>query len=425
MNVAVVGGGKMGLPLACVIAQNGAYVTVCDVNAQLVDKINAGICPFDEPQLAAHLTANLKAGRLKAVTDTTAASGASEVIIVIVPALLTEDKHIDYGNLLSATRAISKGLKPETLVSYETTLPVGGCRKVLIPALEESGLTAGEDFYVAFSPERVKSLHVIERIHKTPKIVGGCTPASAAMAAEFYSKYLKTTIINLETLEAAELVKLAGMVYRDVNIALSNELASLSEALGIDAYRVFEAANTDGEAALLIPGIGVGGHCTPVYPYFINNVARSMGITLGISELSRRVNDDQPRRNVIRIQRAIGSFKGKSALILGLAFRPDVKEHTCSPAFALKHELEKRGAAVGIQDPYYGDEELISFGFTPKKISSGRHDVVILNTAHEAFSVIDFGALKSSGTELVLDGRNFWRGGDVEQAGIKYLCVGK
>lgn len=190
---------------------------------------------------------------------------------------------------------------------YETTVAVGGTRRCLIPVLEKhSGLKAGEDFDVAYSPERVKANLVLARLGTTPKVVGGYNAAARDRAVALYSQYLGAPVDNVGTLEAAEMTKLLGMLYRDVNIALANELAAFCEAAGVDFDRVRRSANTDGEANLLLPGIGVGGHCVPVYPYFLTRESRRLGIAQRISEAAREINDGQPRANWIAWRRTGG-----------------------------------------------------------------------------------------------------------------------
>ena len=180
----------MGLPLACQLADNGAVVTACDINSLIVEKINKCIAPFYEPGLEDFMQRNVPAGRLRADTDIASAVSGAEVVIIIVPALLAANNDIDYSNLKTASEEVAKGMKPGTLVSYETTVPIGGCRSVLIPALEKSGLKAGKDFYVCFSPEMVKSLMVFDRLQKNPKIVGGYDKISSEKGEEFYTRFL-------------------------------------------------------------------------------------------------------------------------------------------------------------------------------------------------------------------------------------------
>ncbi|MGC8861786.1 MAG: nucleotide sugar dehydrogenase, partial [Armatimonadota bacterium] len=277
----------------------------------------------------------------------------------------------------------------------------------------------GVDYDLVFSPERVKSLLVLKHLFDNPKIVGGITPASAGRGAEFYSTYLGAPVINVGTLEAAELVKLAGMIYRDVNIALANELATFAECIGVDFETIRAAANTDGEANLLLPGIGVGGHCTPVYPYFLISEARSRGIPVELAELGRKINSAQPRK----ILNKIGDVSGKRCVILGVSFRPQVKESAYSPVFALASELEIRGASVTVHDPLYTEEEIRRLGLVPGQIEG--NEIIILNTAHDAYLNLDFADLAKKGLKCVVDGRNAWRVDAVVAAGLRYIGVGR
>jgi nucleotide sugar dehydrogenase len=426
MKAVVVGGGRMGLPLACVLADNDAATTVCDVDEELVDAVNAGRSPFEEPGLSELLYKVHAAGRLNACTATARAVEGADAVVVIVPAHLTPDREIDYTSLLAASAEVGKGLTPGTLVCYETTVSVGGTRRHLVPVLEHySGLKAGAGFHVAYSPERVKANLVLTRLRETAKVVGGFDDTSRAKAVAFYSRYLGAPVDDVGTLEAAELTKLVGMLYRDVNIALVNELAEFSEAAGVDFELVRRVANKDGEASLLVPGIGVGGHCTPVYPYFLTRESRRLGVAQRLAEAARSINDAQPRRHVMRLARAWQPLAGKHVHVLGLGFRPGVKVDTFSPAYELRDELHDQDAIVTIEDPYYSDDEMERGGFSPGRIGRDPIDAIILNTAHGAFAHPDFGHWRDCGVEAVVDGRGLWSSADVALAGILYLGIGR
>jgi nucleotide sugar dehydrogenase len=414
----------MGLPLAAVFGKHGASVIVSDVNADLVGRLNAGECPYEEPGLA-ELIASLHADkRLRATTDTAAAAAESDAIVVIVPAHLTPDRDIDFKILRAASAAVGRGLKPGSLVVYETTVSVGGTRRHLIPVLEEaSGMKAGVDFHVAYSPERVKANLVLARLETTPKVVGGLNPAARERVVALYRDYLGAPVDDVGTLEAAESAKLMGMLYRDVNIALANELAAFCELAGVDFERVRKAANSDGESNLLIPGIGVGGHCTPVYPYFLMRESRRLGMSQRISEVSREINDQQPARQLDRVAAAWQPLEGKRVHVLGLAFRPGVKVDTLSPAYTLQRHLADVGAIVTLEDPCYSDQEILAAGFVPGKAENAQ--MVVLNTAHKEFAAPDFAAWRRAGVEVVLDGRNLWQRYEVEATGLLYFGVGR
>ena len=419
MRVSLIGAGKMGLPLACAIASNGAMVTACDVNASVVNSINAGVCPFDEPGVSEMLERVVAEGRLSATTDTAGAVAQSDVIVVIVPVMLTEDKRADLSTIESVTNVIGRSILQGAMVSYETTLPVGTTRRFGTTIEAQSGLRAGIDFDLVFSPERVKSRLVLRHLFDNPKVVGGITPVSAKRGEEFYARYLGAPVHNVGNLEASEYVKLAGMVYRDVNIALSNELAEYGEAVGVDLWKLLPVINSDAEAFLLQPGIGVGGHCTPVYPHFLITDARDRGLAATLCEQARTRNDEQPARMVGRL----GDVQGRMVTILGVAFRPGVKEVAYSPAFALRDVLKARGAGVRAHDPLFSPEELRTLGFEPGSLD--RPEILVLNTAHPEYHDLDFTLLASEGLSAVLDGRNLWNPDVVKASGVRYIGVGQ
>jgi nucleotide sugar dehydrogenase len=425
MNIIVVGGGKMGLPLACVFAEKGAKVTVCDTNADLVAKINTGIAPHLEPELNYRLTKAVETGHLTATEDTTTAVRNAQVIVIIVSALLTQERDIDYSNLDAASEAVAHGLQKGTLVSYETTLPVGGCRNHLCPILEKSGLNVGKDFQLVFSPERIKSRNIFEQLSNTPKVVGGHNEIAAQAGEEFYRRYLDVEVINVGTLEAAEFVKLAGMVYRDVNIALVNELSIFAETMHINIGAVLEAANTDGETYMLRPSIGVGGHCTPVYPYFLIKGSQRVGVQQELVSIGRRINEKQPIRHVVRLKAVLGSLIGCRVHILGLAFRPSIRENSFSPAFALRDALRYEEACITIEDPLYSAKELTTYGFEPAIVNETSLDAVILNTAHPEYAQPDFQRWRTNGVRVIVDGQNFWPRAKIEKVGIIYIGIGQ
>lgn len=426
MNVSVVGAGKMGLPIAVWIASRGATVWACDKSREVVAAIEAGEPGIDEPGVAELLAEVQAAGRLRATTDTTAAAADSDVVIVIAPAVLTADRDADLSNLEAASRDIAAGIVAGTLVIYETTVPVGTTRERLLPILEASGLEAGEGLSVAYSPERVKSLTVMSHLDRTPKVVGGHDRSARNRAESFYREYLGAPVTAVESMEAAEFVKLAGMIYRDVNIALANQLATYAEGTGLDTEGLFEAANSDGECALLSPGIGVGGHCTPVYPHFLIGDAARRGIDASLVAGARRVNDEQPGRLSARLEKRLGGLGGARVGVLGLGFRPDVKEQICSPTFGLVEALRERGAEPRVHDPLYSAAELEGHGFAAWDPASTewRPAALVLVTGHSAFAGLDLAALREAGLRALLDGRRFWRAAEVEALGIEYLAAG-
>lgn len=423
-NITVIGAGKMGLPLACQFATRGGNVVACDIRQSVVEAINRGECPIDEPGVRELLKSVVQAGRLRATSDIATAVAASSVVVVIVPVLLTPDSDANLSIIESVTRKVATSLRPGTMVCYETTLPVGTTRR-LAKIIEEGGLSAGRDFDVVFSPERVKSQFVLEHLERNTKVVGGLTPEGGARAAEFYATYLGAQTADVGSPEAAELVKLAGMVYRDVTIAISNEIARYAEVVGVDIHRILPVINTDGEAALLAPGIGVGGHCAPVYPHFVIRDGERRNLQMPMTRLGRRVNDEQAAWAINRLEQAWRPVRDEDVLVLGLGFRPQVKEHICSSSFLISSTLRERGAHVLLDDALYSDEEIRLYGFDPASIDDRRlPPAIVLSTAHDPYHRLDMKDLARRGVEAVVDGRAIWRPDEARAAGLVYVGVG-
>ena len=323
MRVAVIGAGKMGLPLAAFMASRDLTVAVCDINEELVAEINSGSCPIEEPGLPEILESTVAAGNLVATTETVEAVCQADVAVVIVPALINDDYDIDLSILESVTEQIAEAMHPGMLVCFETIVSVGTVRTRFVPILEASGLKCGEDFHVCFSPERVKSRMVMQRLSETPKVVGGFNEKSSQLGEDFYTRALGAEVLGVGTLEASEFTKLVGMLYRDVNIALVNQISRYAETIGMDLGRIIPAANTNGEAHLLMPGIGVGGHCAPVYPWFIIRDAERHGVDLTLAKSARSLNDGQSEHVVQRLEDELGGLLGKRVLVLGLSRCPE------------------------------------------------------------------------------------------------------
>ncbi|MCP4293199.1 MAG: nucleotide sugar dehydrogenase [bacterium] len=426
MRIAVVGAGKMGLPLAAFMASRDLTVAVCDIDENLVNEINAGRCPIDEPGLPEIITKGVANGDLVATTDTVEAICQADAVVIIVPALIDDQYEIDLSVLESVTEQVAEALHPGLLICYETTVSVGTVRNVFIPLLEQSGLKCGQDFHVCFSPERVKSRMVLQRLSETPKVVGGFNAESCQLGEEFYSKALGAEVLGVGTLEAAEFTKLVGMLYRDVNIALVNQISRYAETIGMDLGRIIPAANTNGEAHLLYPGIGVGGHCAPVYPWFIIQDAQRHGVDLTLARNSRQLNDGQSEHVVTRLAGEMNGLQGKRVLILGLAFRPQVKEPAFSPAFLVRDALVKKEAEVYLHDHHFSDQEIADFGFRAGQLDSADGwDAIILVTGHRRYREMDFSSMAAKGLKAVADGRNLWDPEKVRNAGLIYLGIGR
>ena len=410
MKIAVVALGKIGLPLAVQFANKGHQVIGCDVNQKTVDLINAGIEPFPgEAHLQDYLSKIVKSGNLIATTDTQDAVSKSEAVVVVVPLFVDEQGVPDFGWMDAATEKIGAGLKPGTLVSYETTLPVGTTRNRFAKALEKaSGLTAGKDFTLVFSPERVLTGRVFADLRKYPKLVGGIDSASTAAGVKFYEAVLdfddrpdlpqKNGVWDLGSCEASEMAKLAETTYRDVNIALANQFAVFAESANIDIAKVIAASNSQPYSHIHQPGIAVGGHCIPIYPrFYLWNDPKATVVAA-----ARTANAAMPEHAVELLAQELGNLSGKNVAVLGISYRGGVKESAFSGVFPTVSALIAKGAKVVVNDPMYTDDEIKSLGFVPYQIG-GAVDGMILQADHAEYKKL--GAADFPGIKAVVDGR--------------------
>jgi nucleotide sugar dehydrogenase len=424
-NVCVVGLGKIGLPLAVHCASRSTFrVTGCDIDQGIVDAVNSGVAPFvSESGLAAALTSVVTAGRLAATADTTSAVAAASIILIIVPVGLTESLEIDYSHIDAATLAVGAGLQPGTLVIFETTVPVGTTRGRFASLLESaSGLVSGDSFSLAFSPERVYSGRIFRDLASYPKVVGGVNESSTEQAATFYQSILDAPIRTLSSAEAAEYVKLVETTYRDVNIALANEFALFAERHSLDAQEVIDAANTQPFSHVHRPSVGVGGHCIPVYPYFLFNSWDDFRLP----PMARAINDGMAAHGIDLLEDALGTLEDARVLILGLTYRENVKETAFSSARKLRRELKRRDAVVLGHDPLLDHVEQAALRVEPTSLSPlPQVDGIIIQAFHDAYRDLDLTAFP--GVRAVLDGRGALDRTAIESLraqGIRYARIG-
>ena len=429
MRVAVIALGKIGLPLAVQIAGKGFEVRGVDISSRVVDLVNSGTPPFPgEADLDWKLAEVVEAGTLKATTETAAAVAQSDVVVVVVP-LMTDDSGIpDFGAMDAATRSLAEGLQPGTLISYETTLPVGTTRNRFAPMIAEAtGLEPSSDFYLVHSPERVYSGRVFADLRKYPKLVGGIDPESASRGVEFYEKILDfderpelprgNGVWALSSAEAAEMAKLAETTYRDVNIALANEFAAFAEGAGIRADEVIEAANSQPYSHIHRPGVAVGGHCIPIYPRFY--LSSHPGAEL--VETARRVNQSVPVRAVEWVADALDGLLNKRVLILGAAYRGGVKESAYSGVFDLARAIKAGGGEALVSDPMYNDDELTTLGLQPW---DGRGvDAIIIQADHGEYRAL--GPDEFPGVSVIYDGRGIIDADRWTDAGVTTRVIGQ
>jgi nucleotide sugar dehydrogenase len=428
-TIAVVGLGKIGLPLAVQYARHGCKVIGCDINRQVVESLNAGQSHIqEEAELALEVPRLVRAGLLSATTSTQAAIREAQVVVIIVPVAIDAEHQVNTAQIDAATRAIGAGLQPETLVIYETTLPIGMTAQHFRLLLEDtSKLRAGQDFYLAYGPERVSSGTVFHDLRTYPKVVGGIDAESAARASAFYQLVLDTEIISMASTDEAEFVKLIETTYRDVNIALANEYACYADSHHLDVAAAIAAANTQPFSHIHTPGVGVGGHCIPVYPYFLfsnpYDQHQPEQAALALPRQARLINDGMAEYAVQRLEHVIGSLDQQSILLLGVAYRGDVRETAFTSAKLLQDALLRRGAIVYVDDAYFDKDELYALGYNTLPTGAEAKIVaIILQSNHRSYQTFDFTRFEQC--EVVLDGRRALQRVAIEALGIRYMAIG-
>jgi UDP-N-acetyl-D-glucosamine dehydrogenase len=398
-DVAIIGAGYVGLPLADVFADAGKRVLLVDVSQAVVDGLNRGeshIGDVPSDKLGRHV----EAGMLAATTDYAALSEADAVLIAL-PTPLSKHREPDLSILLGAVRDLAPRLRPGQLVVLESTTYPGTTRESVLPLLEAGGLEVGEDFFLAFSPERVDPGNGTWTTRNVPKVVGGITDACRRRAVELYSGAVET-VHEVSTPEAAELTKLLENIFRSVNIALMNELAQLCERMGIDVWEVVDAAATKPFGFMSFkPGPGLGGHCIPIDPFYLTWKAREYGFYTEFIELAGKVNENMPYHCRSLISQALNhglqrSLSGSKILVLGVAYKSDIGDTRESPAVKLIELLRRAGADVAYHDPHVPELN----GARSVALEPAQYDCVAIVTAHsgtdydrivdEAKVVVDF-----------------------------------
>lgn len=355
MNIAIVGLGYVGLPLSLQFARSGVNVLGLDIDAAKVEALNSGQSYIKHIESDA-IKEQLQAGRFAASADF---SRVREVhaVIICVPTPLNKNREPDISYILDTGRAIAPHLQKGVLVVLESTTYPGTTDEDLLAVLEKvSGLKAGADFHLAFSPEREDPANPDSKVATIPKVVGGYTEACLQLATKLYGQAIKT-VVPVSSCRAAEATKLTENIFRSVNIALVNELKVVYSAMGIDVWEVIAAAKTKPFGFMAFyPGPGLGGHCIPIDPFYLTWKAREFGQHTKFIELAGEVNTAMPHYVVERVAEALNanrkSINGSKILIVGLAYKPNVDDERESPSYELMHLLSKRGAAVAYHDPY-------------------------------------------------------------------------
>ena len=405
MTIGIVGAGYVGLPLAVALAEEGQDVVAVDVDPRKVEALRAGrsyIEDVDSARVAA------VAGRIEATTRY-AALARVEAILIAVPTPLTPNREPDLGPLVDAARSLAGVLQTGQLVVLESTTYPGTTRERLVPLLEESGLGAGSDFHVAFSPERVDPGRTDHTLRTTPKVVGGLTPACRERAVALY-ELVCDHVVTVSCPEAAELSKLLENIFRSVNIALVNELAMLCDRMGIDVWEVVEAAATKPYGFMRFdPGPGMGGHCLPVDPFYLAWKAREYDTPTEFVELAGEVNQRMPYFCADKVARALNDHakpvRGSRVAVLGVAYKPGVSDLRESPALKIMRLLKEQGAELVYHDDHV--PELAGFGLRSEPLAEALEgsDAAVIVTAHPELEL----EAVVAGAPLVIDLRGVTR----------------
>ena len=405
MTIGIVGLGYVGLPLAVAFAEAGQRVVGVDISETRVSQLRAGesyIEDIPSEQLQA------VASRIEATTRTTRLA-LCEAVIICVPTPLTANREPDLGPLIGASQVVADALQAGQLVVLESTTYPGTTRERVLPILEETGLVAGRDFHLAFSPERVDPGNEIHALHNTPKIIGGLTPGCRNRAEALYGLVCES-VVPVSTLEVAEMGKLLENIFRSVNIAMVNELSRLADRMGIDIWEVIDAAATKPFGFMRFePGPGMGGHCLPVDPFYLSWKARELDFATEFIELAGKVNQAQPAFCAERIERALNEagkpVRGSRVLILGVGYKAGVGDTRESPALKIARLLRERGGEVSYHDPHAAELPALELRSVELEPALASADLVAIVTAHPE---VDYRAVVDAAA-LVLDFRGVTR----------------
>ena len=405
--VGIIGLGYVGLPLAMEFAKAGLHVVGYDISERVIALLNRGESHIQDVP-AADVVALVKSGKFEATLDENRL-GDVDAIVIAVPTPLVKTRDPDMSFVLAAAETVARHVRAEQVVALESTTYPGTTREVLKPVLERSGLTVGEDVFLAFSPERVDPGNPRYKTANTPKVVGGVTPACTEVAAALYRVCIET-VVEVSCAETAELTKLLENTFRSVNIGLANEMAIVCDKLGVDVWEVIDAAATKPFGFMkFTPGPGIGGHCIPLDPHYLAWKMRTLNYKTRFIDLASEINSQMPAYVAEKVAQGLNdrrkSVNGSRALVLGVAYKKDIDDVRESPALDVMRLLEAMGADVVFHDPHIAmirenDHEKFSVALTDAELESA--DVVVIVTDHSA---IDYQRVVDH-ADLVVDTRN-------------------
>lgn len=417
-KICVLGLGYIGLPTASTFATSGLKVIGVDVNQKVVNGLKNGEVHIYEPGIRTLVQAATQSGNLVIADHPQQA----DAFIIAVPTPFYDEKKADLSFVISAAESIVPYLQKGNLVVLESTSPPRTTIDILVPILEKSGLVAGKDFYVAYSPERVLPGQILRELIENARVIGGIDEQSAVVGKALYRIFVKGEIITT-TATTAEMVKLMENTYRDVNIAIANEFAKLADRFGVDAWEAIEIANLHPRVNILRPGPGVGGHCISVDPWFLVEAAPDI---TSLIHTARNVNDSQPDYVIGLINEILGGIKGKQITILGLAYKPDVDDLRESPAIEIAHKLASQGAIVTAYEPFKPDFSVpgVSMASSLEEAITDS-EILVLMVNHTDFRKIDPNQLVDlTPARIMLDTVGGWKPDIWKSAGFKTHRLG-
>lgn len=427
-NICVIGLGYIGLPTASTFSAHGINVLGVDVNPNIIETLNRGEIHIHEPGLYDAVNKAVHSGNFRAALKPQEA----DAFIIAVPTPFHDNKLGEYEGhqykladmtaVIAATESILPFLRKGNLVVLESTSPPRTTIDLVAPILERSGLKAGSDFFLCYSPERVLPGQIMRELIENARVIGGVTPESAKAGADLYATFVKGQIIQTDS-NTAEMVKLMENTYRDVNIAIANEFSRLAVKFGVDVWEAISIANLHPRVKILTPGPGVGGHCISVDPWFFVETAPE--ITPLIYQ-SRQVNDAQPHFVVDMVQRKLGTLNGKKIAALGLAYKQDVDDLRESPANEVVHLLQKAGAQVNAWEPFKPDANLPGISMSASFESAVQEaDALLLLVKHTQFTqLVPEQVAKQSKSRVVFDTVNGWDKDAWQKAGFDLVRLG-
>jgi UDP-N-acetyl-D-mannosaminuronic acid dehydrogenase len=428
-KVCILGLGYIGLPTASMFATHGIKVLGVDTNPAIIETLQAGRIHIHEPGLGEVVERAIQSGNLQVSTR----AAPADAFLIAVPTPFYEHevgqyngqsyKKADMRAVTSAAQAIVPHLRPGNLVVLESTSPPRTTVDVLVPILEQSGLTAGVDFFLVYSPERVLPGQILRELVENARVIGGLTPESARAGADLYSAFVRGEIHTTDA-TTAEMVKLMENTYRDVNIAIANEFARLAERFGVDVWRAIQLSSLHPRVKILNPGPGVGGHCISVDPWFFVESAPDLSLLI---QRARQVNDAQPGYVLELVRRGLGAdLRGKKMAVLGLAYKPDVDDLRESPAVEVTRLLSQAGAIVTAFEPFKPDANLLGVHAVPTlEQAAGEADALVLLVGHSQFRRITPEALKNiTPARVLIDTVNAWDSEIFGAAGFKLVRLG-